>query len=130
MATKGKNLAGLVGRNIRHRRLEIGLTQGQVAETLSVEVETVSRYERGVLSPSLAQLERLAQILETPAHLLLSPGGAFVEETAEGLAYRMAALAPEQRAFVAEFIRDYAAVHGQPAKAEASKRSSRRKPKS
>ncbi|MFT3755971.1 MAG: hypothetical protein QM769_08490 [Pseudoxanthomonas sp.] len=82
-----------------------------------------------MLSPSLAQVGRLAQVLAIPAHLLLSAERTSAEETGDGLAFQLSSLAPPHRAFVARFIRDYAALHGELARGEAMKRpgGSRRK---
>jgi transcriptional regulator with XRE-family HTH domain len=41
------------------------LTQKQLAEALDVESITVSRWERGVTSPSLPRLRRIAEITNT-----------------------------------------------------------------
>jgi transcriptional regulator with XRE-family HTH domain len=41
------------------------LTQKQLADKLGVESITVSRWERGVTSPSLPRLRRIAELTET-----------------------------------------------------------------
>jgi transcriptional regulator with XRE-family HTH domain len=41
------------------------LTQKQLAEALGVESITVSRWERGVTTPSLPRLRRIAELTET-----------------------------------------------------------------
>jgi transcriptional regulator with XRE-family HTH domain len=41
------------------------MTQKQLAEALDVEAITVSRWERGVTSPSLPRLRRIAELTET-----------------------------------------------------------------
>lgn len=46
-------------------RRSVGLTQKQLAVALGVESITVSRWERGVTSPSLPRLRRIAEITET-----------------------------------------------------------------
>lgn len=60
-----------LGRNIAAQRKALGLTQGQLAERLDVEVGTLSRFERGLHVPSLLTLERLASILRTTCGALL-----------------------------------------------------------
>jgi transcriptional regulator with XRE-family HTH domain len=43
----------------------VGLTQKQLAAQVGVEAITVSRWERGVTTPSLPRLRRIAEITET-----------------------------------------------------------------
>lgn len=54
------SLAARLGQNLMRGRKSLGLTQKQVAKTLSVEPETISRFERGATLPANITLERLA----------------------------------------------------------------------
>ena len=54
-----------MGARLRTARRSAGLTQKQLAERLDVESITVSRWERGVTTPSLPRLRRIAEITET-----------------------------------------------------------------
>ncbi len=54
-----------VGGRLRAARRGAGMTQKQLAEALGVEPITVSRWERGVTSPSLPRLRRIAELTET-----------------------------------------------------------------
>lgn len=54
-----------VGTRLRAARRGAGLTQKQLAEGLAVEPITVSRWERGVTSPSLPRLRRIAELTGT-----------------------------------------------------------------
>ena len=54
-----------MGGRLRTARRGAGLTQKQLAEALGVEAITVSRWERGVTSPSLPRLRRVAELTET-----------------------------------------------------------------
>ena len=66
-----------VGGRLRTARRAAGLTQKQLAEKLEVESITVSRWERGVTSPSLPRLRRIAEITETTvSDLVRSPDAA------------------------------------------------------
>jgi transcriptional regulator with XRE-family HTH domain len=66
-----------VGGRLRTARRGAGLTQKQLAERLEVESITVSRWERGVTSPSLPRLRRIAEITETTvSDLVRSSDGA------------------------------------------------------
>ena len=61
----GTHDGGEVGGRLRTARRSAGLTQRQLAEALGVESITVSRWERGVTTPSLPRLRRIAEITET-----------------------------------------------------------------
>lgn len=63
----GKRLGGYIAA----RRKALGLTQDFVAQRLAVEIETVSRIERGVSVPSLRTLLAIARELSTSVQELL-----------------------------------------------------------
>lgn len=58
-------MSGGVGDRLRLARRSAGLTQKQLAEELEVDSITVSRWERGVTTPSLPRLRRVAELTET-----------------------------------------------------------------
>jgi transcriptional regulator with XRE-family HTH domain len=69
----GKDSGG-VGARLRTARRSAGFTQRQLAEQLGVESITVSRWERGVTTPSLPRLRRIAELTETTvSDLVRSP---------------------------------------------------------
>jgi len=88
-----------LARNLFERRRALQLTQAQVAERLGVDVETLSRFERGKHLPSLATLERLAGVLKATVADLLSEVPVASSDEAETLALWLADLAPDDRAF-------------------------------
>lgn len=55
----------LLGVAIRKRRLQIGLTQADLARITNIADETVSRIERGRMTPSVDIAERIAEALLT-----------------------------------------------------------------
>jgi transcriptional regulator with XRE-family HTH domain len=57
-----------MGQRLKARRLELGLSQGQVARRLpgTVDANQVSRWERGIHRPEDETLDQLAAILEKP----------------------------------------------------------------
>jgi transcriptional regulator with XRE-family HTH domain len=66
------------------------MTQKQLAEKLEVESITVSRWERGVTSPSLPRLRRIAELTQTTvSDLVRAP------DTASAHAVELAALREE-----------------------------------
>lgn len=64
-----------IGGRIRAARRGAGLTQARLAAALGVEPITVSRWERGVTSPSLPRLRRIAELTETTVSDLVGVGG-------------------------------------------------------
>ena len=48
------------GEELRRRRLDLGMNQSQLARALGVPVQTLTRWERGVLNIRHAQLLALA----------------------------------------------------------------------
>lgn len=62
-----------IGERIRLRRLELGLTQEQLAAALGVSYQQIQKYENGTNRISAAQLAELARKLEVPI-------GWFIEE--------------------------------------------------
>ena len=68
IAPMGRELLGIRVRGIRHDR---GLTIGQLARLAHLNVNTVSRIERGHTSPKIEVLEKIAAALGvTTARLL------------------------------------------------------------
>jgi transcriptional regulator with XRE-family HTH domain len=61
----GTHDSGGVGSRLRTARRSAGLTQKQLANELGVESITVSRWERGVTTPSLPRLRRIAELTGT-----------------------------------------------------------------
>lgn len=59
-----------LGKRIAELRKYRGLTQEQFAEAIGCSVEFISLVERGVNSPSVAGLEKFAEILAVPVHRL------------------------------------------------------------
>jgi transcriptional regulator with XRE-family HTH domain len=58
-----------VGRRIRARRLQMGMSQQALAEQVGVTFQQIQKYESGANSLSAATLYRLARVLEArPGH--------------------------------------------------------------
>ncbi len=64
--------AYVIGHNIAKWRKEIGMTQDQLAERLSVSAQAVSKWENGASLPDIAMLPKLAQIFEVSIDQLFS----------------------------------------------------------
>jgi transcriptional regulator with XRE-family HTH domain len=77
-----------VGARLRAARRGAGLTQKQLAQALGVDSITVSRWERGVNSPSLPRLARIAELTATSIGDLVRNADAATAEAAELSAIR------------------------------------------
>lgn len=99
------SLADRLSRNIAARRRALGLTQAQIAERLGVDTETLSRFERGKHLPSLATLERLAQVLATTIAELLSEEEKAVDDEALVVTTWLSALSPSDRDFAKTLLK-------------------------
>ncbi len=84
----GQEGGGGVGARLRAARRSAGLTQRQLAESLGVESITVSRWERGVTTPSLPRLRRIAELTETTVSDLVRTSDAVTSHAAELAALR------------------------------------------
>lgn len=72
MSNEEKNLDKKIGKNIKRIRNDRKITQKELAESLGIIEQTVSKIERGVFSPSFATLLKICEILDTtPNELLL-----------------------------------------------------------
>lgn len=109
------DLAARLSRNMTARRHALGLTQAQVAERLSLDTETVSRFERGKHLPSLATLERLSGLLLTTMGELLAEVPHQADDDALTITSWLAALEPADKAFARGLLKqccDYLVVRG------------------
>lgn len=68
-----------IGKKLRSRRLELGLTQEEVADEANVNVSHISNIENNKVKVSLSLLIRLCQILDTTIDYIL--GNEFPETT-------------------------------------------------
>lgn len=95
-----RRLARRLGQQIAERRKELSWTQDQLAERLSVDTETISRFERGVTVPSLLTIEKLASILKTSVADLLSEASISPSDQAIRISAWLATLPPEDGEFI------------------------------
>src|SRR5882757_1745026 len=56
---------GIVGNRIRSRRLEMKLSQQQLADALGVSFQQVQKYEKGVNRVGVGRLQQIADFLKT-----------------------------------------------------------------
>lgn len=89
-----------LGRNIAAYRKALRLTQDQLAELLGVEMETVSRFERGKTVPSISTLIKVAGCLKVTTASLLEENEPGLAEEERQLLGSLAALPEDKRRFV------------------------------
>lgn len=65
----------ILGAGIRIRREEIGLAQEELARLLGVKQQTISRWEKGSVTPPPKRLAALADVLNLELDPLLSRAG-------------------------------------------------------
>ncbi|MBQ8496091.1 MAG: helix-turn-helix transcriptional regulator [Clostridia bacterium] len=61
-----------IGSNIRYYRMQMGITQGELAEMLCVSHQTVSKWERQLVYPDITVLPKLATAFHTSIDNLLN----------------------------------------------------------
>ena len=66
------NLQSLVGQNVRKRRLEMGMSQEELAHKAGLHRTYVGGIERGERNPSLSSLAKIADALDVDPQYLLS----------------------------------------------------------
>ncbi len=66
-----------LGKKIKLARVELDLTQTELAQKIHSKQKSISRYETGASLPSIKTLVKIAKVLKKPA-------GYFLEEWSEG----------------------------------------------
>ena len=59
------------GEQLKNRRKESGISQSELAERLGVHIQTVSKWERGIMLPDVGQFGDIAKALDLPLETLL-----------------------------------------------------------
>lgn len=62
---------GFRGDRLNQFRKEHGMSQSELAEKLGLDQNQISRYERGVISPSYDSLKHMARMFDTTADYLI-----------------------------------------------------------
>jgi Predicted transcriptional regulators len=102
----------LIGANIKKYRLVAGLTQQSLAQALGTEVETVSRYERGLYAPPIEQIEYIARLLGISPWVLLASKDEEPHSKRTLLADQIDRLSNEDATTLARIIKTYVDAHG------------------
>jgi len=97
-------LPKLLGKNIKERRNQLGWTQATLSELVRVDVETISRIERGAIVPSVLKLEQVADVLGLPMAELLRSSSTLAQDQSLEIFDWLQNLAEADRRFVLESI--------------------------
>ena len=93
-----------IGRALAKQRLDRQMTQEQVAESIGVEQETISRFERGASVPPLLRLIDLADLFQVPLDTLVRAGSARSLDQAIDIAASLQELSEEDRSWMRDWI--------------------------
>jgi transcriptional regulator with XRE-family HTH domain len=86
-----------LGREIAKRRKACGLTQDDLAGMVDVDAETISRFERGAVLPSLTRLAQIATALKTGLGDLLAASSDLPSDQTQRITTLMEKMRPDQR---------------------------------
>ena len=97
-ATTGEiDLGKALGRVIAQKRKSMSLSQNDLAGMIDVDAETISRFERGAVVPSLLRLNALAKAMDVSLGTLLSQSSQFADDQTNELLLTMRTLDPSDR---------------------------------
>ena len=69
---------------LKQKRVEVGMTQVQLAQSAGVTARTIQNYELGTRKPSnMEVVQKIADVLHTTTEYLLGSGGTYVVEAHE-----------------------------------------------
>ena len=115
MADKERLLRLRLGQQLRHARLAKKLTQGALAELVTTDPETISRFERGATLPSLMRLLELAEALEVSLSFLLGAASPRWTDEIEAMQHALASLSDGDRRLAMSLIQAILRDREQPA---------------
>jgi len=93
-----------LGREIAERRKACGFTQDEVAGLVNVDAETISRIERGAVSPSVERLFEIAAALGVGIADLLIEASPLAADRAHQVAAAMASLTDRDQKLLVDFV--------------------------
>lgn len=99
-----KDIAVRLGRNIAEARKASGRTQAEVAEKVGIDTVSLSRIERGTVSPSITTLDRIADVLGEPLGRLFDGASSGTAALADDIAALLEPLSENDRMFLLEQI--------------------------
>jgi transcriptional regulator with XRE-family HTH domain len=98
----GRDIALKIGRNIAAARKATGRTQAEVAEKVGIETVSLSRIERGIVTPGIPTLDRIARELGVALGQLFEGASASSISLADNFASALVPLNQANRLFLLE----------------------------
>lgn len=92
-----------IGRRLKIRRLDLGISQTAVADALGLTFQQVQKYEKGTNRISAGRLQRLAEILDVPI-------GYFYDEKIAGTKKHQTAFALLDTAYSLRLMRAFTRI--------------------
>jgi transcriptional regulator with XRE-family HTH domain len=103
-STLVESLKTSVGKAIATERARRQLTQEELARSIGVEGETISRFERGSTLPSLARLAEIAEVLDVPTFELVRAGTIRRTDIGADISLMLQDLKPEDQQWVRDWV--------------------------
>ncbi|WP_175976649.1 helix-turn-helix transcriptional regulator, partial [Burkholderia sp. BCC1047] len=101
---EASQLANQIGSTLARLRAERGYTQEFLAERLDVTIETIGRFERGIVLPTLPRLYQLAEVLAVPVVDLLQSGSSRSGDVALEMTSLLERLSLDDQTFVRKWL--------------------------
>lgn len=102
-ATGQADIGMTLGKAIAARRKALALNQNDLAGMIEVDAETISRFERGTVLPSLRRLWRVAEALQVSLSELLSEASTLPNDQTEKLVAALRELDARDRQLLLDF---------------------------
>lgn len=99
-----ESLSVILGNAIMNRRQRKGLTQVDFAKLLGIEQHSLSRMEKGLISPKMSRLQEIADILECSVADLFRQTDSPTFAKSQELCYLIEDLPPEMQDVILELI--------------------------
>jgi transcriptional regulator with XRE-family HTH domain len=93
-------IAVRIGKNIAAARKAAGRTQAEVAERVGIDTVSLSRIERGVVTPGIPTLDNIANELRVPLGRLFDGASANVSTLADTITLELESLSESDRLFL------------------------------
>ena len=102
-ATGQSDIGKTLGRAIAVRRKTLAFSQNDLAGMIEVDAETISRFERGTVLPSLRRLWRVAEALQVSLSELLSQASQLPDDQTQKLVTTMRELNEKDQQLLLDF---------------------------
>lgn len=89
-----------IGRNIATARKAANMTQAEVAEQVGIEIVSLSRIERGVVTPGVPTLDRIADALGIALGRLFDGASSNTATLADNIISQLEPLSEDDRLFL------------------------------